>query len=426
MKKPLASLLCVLLLVGCTPQTQNVDVTDTGVSLAPDVQIPVPTATLLPEPTIAPYVTEDIFIVECDDSINLREQSSSKSEQIGTLFTGDKVKILGYQSQRFARVQVEGGGQVGYAIAGYFKAEDYASFGLEIVKVAERYSYDQMIQDLDALAAKYPELCLLESAGQSVQGRELQVIVVGDKNAKHHVFVQGAIHARENMCALLCAAMAERLLQQGGEADVCFHIMPMANPDGSVIHQSAEMPKGILEIYKSDGTKGLTVDTGLVYLAQWQANANGVDLNRNFDAIWENIDTTEAPSFMNYRGPEFESEPETKAMVAYTDKYKFDATLSYHATGSAIYWEFGKDAEVNAASLHLAEAIKAVSAYEPIGSSGDSFGGYKDWAMLKRQIPSVTIEIGTRTAPLMEAEFSNIWFRNRDVLPAVASWVSER
>lgn len=128
-----------------------------------------------------------------------------------------------------------------------------------------------------------------------------------------------------------------------------------------------------------------------------QANARGVDLNRNFDALWENIDTTQAPSFMNYRGEAPESEPETQALVAYTDRYAFDATLSYHATGSAIYWEFGEDPAVNAASMHLAEAIKEVSAYEPLGDSGDSFGGYKDWAMLQRKIPSVTIEVGTRT-----------------------------
>lgn len=422
MKKPLAFLLCLLLLSGCAPQAQNVEVgSQPGASPAQDVPAATPQPT--PQPTPAPYVTEDVFVVECEDSINLREKSSSKSEQIGTLVTGDRVKILGYQSQRFARVQLESNGQVGYAIAGYFKLADYAALGLDIVKPAEKYPYEQMMKDLEALAAKYPALCVMESAGQSAQGRELQVIVIGDVNAPHHVLVQGAIHARENMTALLCAALAERLLQKGGEAEVCFHILPMANPDGAAIWQSAEMPKEILEIYKSDGEKALSTDTGTVYLAQWQANASGVDLNRNFDAHWDKIDTTEAPSFMNYRGTAAESEPETKALVAYTDKYKFDATLSYHATGSAIYWEFGEEAAVNAASLRLAEAIKAVSAYEPLGDSGGSYGGYKDWAMMRRQIPSVTIEIGTRTAPLMEAEFSNVWFRNRDVLPAVAQWL---
>lgn len=423
MKRTLGLILAAVLLGGCSPSSQIVDVTD--VQYEPVEQTPQAEALPTPSPTPGPYVTEDIFVVECEDGINLRESSSSKSDLIGTLLPGDRVKVLGYQSQRFARVQLDNG-QIGYAIAGYLKVEDYAAFGLEVVQPVEKYSYEQMLQDLDALAAKYPALCFLESAGQSLEGRALQVIVIGDAEAAHHVFVQGSIHAREHMTALLCTALAERLLQQGGEAEVCFHILPMTNPDGVTIQQEETMPESILEIYTSDGEKGLSVDTGTVYLSQWQANARGVDLNRNFDALWENIDTTQAPSFMNYRGEAPESEPETQALVAYTDRYAFDATLSYHATGSAIYWEFGEDPAVNAASMHLAEAIKEVSAYEPLGDSGDSFGGYKDWAMLQRKIPSVTIEIGTRTAPLTEAEFSNVFFRNRDVLPAVAEWVRSR
>ena len=154
MKKPLAFLLCLLLLTGCAPKAQNVDVTEPAASGTPS-ESPKTVSVPTPEPTPAPYVTDDIFVVECENSINLREKSSSKSQQIGTLVTGDKVKILGYQSQRFARVQLVEGGQVGYAIAGYFKAEDYASFGLSIVKPAEKYTYEQMMADLDALAAKY-------------------------------------------------------------------------------------------------------------------------------------------------------------------------------------------------------------------------------------------------------------------------------
>lgn len=420
MKKTLALLLALLLFAGCAPQAQNVDVADRQAATpgnAPQATVAVPT------PTPAPYVTDEVFVVDCEDSINLRAKSSSKSEQIGTLAAGDQVKVLGYQSQRFARVQLVSNGQVGYAIAGYLRAADYGAFGLETVKPAAVYTYEQMLADTEALAQRYIGLCSMDSAGESAQGRSLRLLVVGDVNAPHHVFVQGAIHAGDNMAALLCVALAEKLLQQGGEQDVCFHILPMSNPDGVVIQQSAQIPEDIVEIYKSDGEKGLSVETGALYLAQWQANANGVDLNRNFDALWENIDTAEGPSFTGYRGAAPESEPETKALVAYTDKYPFDATLSYHTTGSAIYWEFGEDAAVNAASQHLAEAIKAVSAYEPIGDSGGSYGGYKDWAMLKRQIPSVTIEIGTRAAPLLEAEFSNVFFRNLGVLPAVANWV---
>jgi g-D-glutamyl-meso-diaminopimelate peptidase len=405
-------------MAGCTPQTQRVDI------MADDEQAAAPAPT--PEPTPAPYVTEDIFVVEAEEAINLRAKSSSSSELLDTLKPGDRVRVLGYQSQRFAKVRRLSDNLEGYAIAGYLKAEDYGAFGLTVVQPVALYSYEQMMADLAALAGAYPGLCTLESAGTSAEGRELQVLLVGDAASRHHVFVQAAIHAREHMTALLTTAMAERLLQQGGAADVCFHILPMANPDGVTIQQNETIPAGIAGIYTNDGVKGLSVETGALYLEQWQANANGVDLNRNFDAMWDKINTTADASFMNYRGAAPGSEPETKAMVAYTERYAFDATLSYHATGSAIYWEFGQDTAVNAASLSMAEAIKGVSAYELIGDKGGSYGGYKDWAMLQKKIPSVTIEVGTRPAPLMEAEFSNLWFRNRDVLQAVAAWVQGR
>ena len=420
MKGVLSLVLALCLLGGCAKEPQVIDVAQTQQRTA----IPGQTQAVAPSPTPAgtpaPYITEATFIVECEDGVNLRESSSSKSAQIGTLQNGDRVMVLGYQSQRFARVQLEKNGQVGYAIAGYLRLEDYSEFGLEIVKPQEKYSYEQMLADTETLAQRYTDLCSMDSAGESVEGRELRLLVIGNVEAPHHVFVQGAIHARDHMSALLCVALAEKLLQQGGEEDVCFHILPMSNPDGVTIQQGETFSEQVQRIYTSDGEKGLSVDTGTVYLSQWQANANGVDLNRNFDALWENIDSTEGPSFMNYRGEAPGSEPETQALMAYTDRYDFDATISYHATGSAIYWEFGEDAALNAQSLRLAEAIKEVSAYEPLGDSGNSFGGYKDWAMLKRGIPSVTIEVGTRAAPLTETEFSNIFLRNLGVFPAVA------
>ena len=184
MKRTLGLILAAVLLGGCSPSSQIVDVTD--VQYEPAGPTPQAEALPTPSPTPGPYVTEDIFVVECEDGINLRESSSSKSDLIGTLLPGDRVKVLGYQSQRFARVQLDNG-QIGYAIAGYLKVEDYAAFGLEVVQPVEKYSYEQMLQDLDALAAQYPSLCFLESAGQSLEGRELQVIVIGDVEAPHHV-----------------------------------------------------------------------------------------------------------------------------------------------------------------------------------------------------------------------------------------------
>ena len=41
--------------------------------------------------------------------------------------------------------------------------------------------------------------------------------------------------------------------------------------------------------------------------------------------------------------------------------------------------------------------------------------GYKDWALLKMKIPSVTIEIGKGESPLLENEFPEIWEKNKNV-----------
>jgi g-D-glutamyl-meso-diaminopimelate peptidase len=106
-------------------------------------------------------------------------------------------------------------------------------------------------------------------------------------------------------------------------------------------------------------------------------------------------------------------------------RYDFDATISYHAYGSVLYWEYGGDQSVLDASRSLARAVRGVTRYPLAGAGGLDAGGYKDWAMEKRSIPSVTIEIGTRECPLPQDEFHSIWERNRDVLPAIAAWVTE-
>ncbi len=90
-----------------------------------------------------------------------------------------------------------------------------------------------------------------------------------------------------------------------------------------------------------------------------------------------------------------------------------------------IYWEFGPNSPVNEASLSLAQAVSLICAYKLEDDDGSSFGGYKDWASYKMNIPSLTIEIGTRAAPLPENEFYNIWLRNRDVFSAIAKWVTD-
>ncbi|MEN6469888.1 MAG: M14 family zinc carboxypeptidase [Clostridiaceae bacterium] len=435
-----SSLLALLIMVmaGCGAKQEAVETEQAAGALDTAAVVTAsPAPTLAPTPTPVPtpkpnYIVDSAFQVVCETSVNMRAEPSSKAALVAEVPNGERVEVLSY-AERYTEVKVISSGQVGYIIGGYLKPEEdllgfavvTAPFG-ETEDAAFNYTYDQMLLDIDALVSAYPDKLAVESAGKSVEGRELKVLVLGDVNAKHHVFVQGAIHAREHATAFLSMALAEKWLEDGlPYPEVCFHILPMSNPDGATVNQTLQFNKKIQAIYFDDGSTGRSTLAGAEYLAEWKANINGVDLNRNFDAMWDRVNTCPSPSYSDYRGDKAESEPETKALAAYTKKYDFDATVSYHATGSMIYWEFGPNSPVNEASLSLGRAVAGVSAYKMENDDGSSFGGYKDWASYKMNIPSITIEIGTRAAPLPGTDFYNIWLRNRDVLTAIAKWVTE-
>lgn len=117
------------------------------------------------------------------------------------------------------------------------------------------------------------------------------------------------------------------------------------------------------------------------------------------------------------------SAAETKALRDYTLAHTFDATVSYHASGCVIYWEYGTRQPVNDRSLSLAKQLQTVTGYLPQGSEGIDGAGYKDWVMEELGIPSVTVEIGTSMAPLAERELYATFARNMDVFSAVAQWL---
>ena len=110
-------------------------------------------------------------------------------------------------------------------------------------------------------------------------------------------------------------------------------------------------------------------------------------------------------------------------MRDYTLKYAFDATASYHATGSLIYYSYGEKEPVNTESKSLAKAVREISGYDLASSNGIDGAGYKDWVIDTLEIPSLTIEIGCEEAALAEREIYSIFVRNYRVLPAIARWL---
>ncbi len=77
----------------------------------------------------------------------------------------------------------------------------------------------------------------VETIGQTVQGRPLEIIRIGDAQAPHRVFLRARAHPWESGGNWIVEGVARRLLQNDVEVQqflkrYCLYIMPMANKDG--------------------------------------------------------------------------------------------------------------------------------------------------------------------------------------------------
>ena len=364
-----------------------------------------------------------VWAANCEEYISLR-RSAGGEEVIAKIPAGEQVSLQEWDG-KYAKVSC--GGMEGYVMTSYIKPADDSYFleCLDTVAPTNVYSYEQMLQDIALLQDAYPDTVTTSVIGKSELGRDIPVIRIGSTEARYHVLLQGSVHAREHLTAWLLMAMADYWLDHGitGYGDVCYHIIPMSNPDGVAVSQSGRLDERQQEIYRSDRELGYTTAGEQEYAVSWKANGLGVDINRSFPTGWELLDDRNEPSAQLYQGEAPFSAAEARALRDYSLRYSFDVTVSYHATGSVIYYEYGDKQPVNGDSKALALAEKEVTGYGLEGSGGVDGAGYKDWAIDTLEIPSLTIEVGCQEAALAEREIYSIFARNYRVLPAIARWL---
>lgn len=312
-----------------------------------------------------------------------------------------------------------------------------------IVDVSERaYSYSNMVADLRELSETYPDRFSVESIGTSVAGRTLYLGILGNRNAARQVIVTAAIHAREYLTALLTMKQIEFYLQYYDTGyynnipyselfhSCCFYIVPMCNPDGVMLSQEGissvsddRLQETIVQIHQADLRDGFTNRMDLdSFLQYWKANAAGTDLNRNFDALWEEYKNIDRPCCARYRGPYAESEPETCALVALTKRLpNVRAVLCMHSQGEVLYWNCGQDETLKAKTLKFAHAVSARTGYR-ILSQQHNDASYSDWCALQQGLIAVTVETGSGVCPLEIEQFSQMWEDHYDLLPLTAAY----
>lgn len=297
------------------------------------------------------------------------------------------------------------------------------------------YTYGMLQEDIITLCTQYPDIVRFSVLGQSADGRDIYQLTLGNPNAQHAVFVQASIHGREYMTTQLVMRMLAEYASQYQTGDylgipyqvlfeqMCFYIVPMSNPDGVSISQFGEAaicnPEKVELIRAAYQRDKKQYKNYAEYLAKWKANVNGVDLNRNFNAGWENIHQRTMPSSELYKGVMPESEPETQILTAAVKQRNFDCIISYHARGEIVYYDAaGNVPEMSFRSSVLANIASSLNGYQMMNcktASNVVLGGLGDWTMLTQQIPSITIEIGKGTCPLAPSEFNEIWYTNKEM-----------
>ncbi len=287
------------------------------------------------------------------------------------------------------------------------------------------YTYDILEKDVEILKKNFPDV-EYSVIGESCWGRKLYYIRLG--HGKKKISFNGAHHGMEWITSVLLMKFAGDFLWAEIEDETLngfsvrslaeqtsLYVVPMVNPDGVELSATGRLPDGLSEDEKSF----LLSCNGSEDFERWQANARGVDLNHNYDALWGKSKAMEkeyniyGPGPTRFSGTAPFSEPESKALADFTDKMNFDMTMAFHSQGKVIYYSFGGEEPL--VSLKIAKALEIISPYRIDYAEGmASVGGYKDWFVHKFRRPGFTIEVGEGKNPLPFESFPVIY---KETLP---------
>ena len=171
------------------------------------------------------------------------------------------------------------------------------------------WHYDKIMDRMYALENAYENVSCV-SVGETVAHKPLVALFAGNRD--HMIAATGAIHAAESGPEILLSCVEYLLKHHSALLEkVGIAILPSVNAD-----MREEVVCGLPKYYR--------------------VNKNGVDLNRNFSANWEEVGTgyglsTDDPKCETYRGPYPFSEPETKAVAEFIRITNPKVILSYHA-----------------------------------------------------------------------------------------------
>lgn len=300
-------------------------------------------------------------------------------------------------------------------------------FQFELVSEGVDYSSILNALIIEGLAARYPFL-ITGSIGQSVMGKEIPYVQLG--TGEKQIFYNASFHANEWITTPVLLKFIEEYARAyaaneslyGENSRQLFEeyslfIVPMVNPDG------VDLVTGVLKnsSYEVNARMIAASYPEIPYPSGWKANIEGVDLNLQFPAGWEQARRIKAeqgftsPAPRDYVGSGPLTALESIHVYEFTLQHDFRLILAYHSQGEVIYWKY-RDYEPED-SRRIAEYFGWVSGYtveETPYASGNA--GYKDWFIQDYNRPGYTIEVGMGQNPLPMSQFQQIYEDNRYIL----------
>ena len=241
-------------------------------------------------------------------------------------------------------------------------------------------SFEYIIEQINIQKEKH----YFKTIGKSMLGQDIVIFHTGKFSGKQ-LLITGGIHAREYISTMLCLD----ILQNYHFGTGCY-IAPLLNPDGVRLCLDG------LSFVNDQDTKSMLkrINKGEDF-SLYKANAYAVDLNENFDAGFGQGNKIKfLPSSNGFLGEKANSY-ENKFLLKYIKNKNISASISYHSKGEVVYYGFSKLSKKSLKNAKkLAKIVSKALKFKKIRSK-NSFGGLSDYLSYRKNIPSVTVEIGS-------------------------------
>lgn len=269
-------------------------------------------------------------------------------------------------------------------------------------------TYQQLLDNLDSMAAKYPNLisprAAIDSSNQTHNGNYIYWVRISDNptidEAEPEAMYNALHHSREPMSlSQLVFYMWYLLENYATDPEIQYlldntelYFVPCINPDGYLYNESTNPNGGGLwrKNRKNNGSGNF-----------------GVDLNRNYGYQWgfNNQGSSNNPSSDTYRGPSAFSEPETQNIRDFCNAHQFQISINYHAYGNMLIYPWAYNDQQTPDSTEFREFTQLMASENGfITGTGTETVGYTsngdadDWLYgeqtSKNKILSITPEAG--------------------------------